>query len=245
MTSTPIAVGTVAAIHRYPVKSMGGEALPRANLRWPGIDGDRQYAFYRAANRSRFPWLTGREVAALVAARARYLEPDNPRKSPVRLAFDGREWDIHEPELRELLSREAGEEVRLLQVGRGTFDSMPVSVLSTATMREVEARCGQALDLRRFRANVIVAPADDRTRETAWHGGTLIFGDGTNPPKLRLTAPIDRCSMITLDPDTAARTPAIQRHVVESFDNHIGVYATTGAIGTIAVGDTVRWVEIE
>jgi uncharacterized protein YcbX len=61
-----IEIGTIAAINRFPVKSMQGEVLECASLRWTGIDGDRQYAFYRAANRSRFPWLTARVVAGMV-----------------------------------------------------------------------------------------------------------------------------------------------------------------------------------
>src|SRR5436853_7371656 len=124
-------IGTVKAIYRYPVKSMGGESLRSAALRWPGIDGDRQYAFYRAANMSRFPWLTGREVPEMVTYSARYVEADNPRHSAVQVAARGHEFLLGDPELRKLLSGAAGEEVRLLQVGRGTFDSMPVSVLST------------------------------------------------------------------------------------------------------------------
>ena len=36
-------IGRVTAIYRYPVKSMGGESLRSATLRWQGIDGDRQY----------------------------------------------------------------------------------------------------------------------------------------------------------------------------------------------------------
>lgn len=235
-------IGTVRAIHRYPVKSLGGETLATATLRWPGLDGDRQYAFYRAANRSRFPWLTGREVAELVTWAARYVEPENPRKSPVRIRAGDSEHDIGDPVLRERLSRAAGEEVRLLQVGRGTFDSMPVSVLSTATLAQVAARHARPVDLRRFRANIVIEPAGGAdVRETAWLGGTLIFGDGASAPRLRLTAPIDRCSMITLDPDGAARDPALLRRVVGDFHNRIGVYATIAAIGTIAVGDRVRW----
>src|SRR5262245_7938531 len=40
---TGVRVGTVAAITRYPVKSMQGEALPSATLGPLGIDGDRQW----------------------------------------------------------------------------------------------------------------------------------------------------------------------------------------------------------
>jgi uncharacterized protein YcbX len=61
-----VELGTVAAINRYPVKSMAGESLDTASLRWSGIDGDRQYAFVRAGESRRFPWMTGREYAAMV-----------------------------------------------------------------------------------------------------------------------------------------------------------------------------------
>jgi uncharacterized protein YcbX len=40
-------VGIVAALARYPVKSMAGEPLAQAELRWNGVHGDRQYSFYR------------------------------------------------------------------------------------------------------------------------------------------------------------------------------------------------------
>ena len=35
-------VGRVEALYRYPVKSMGGEALDAADLGWHGVDGDRR-----------------------------------------------------------------------------------------------------------------------------------------------------------------------------------------------------------
>src|SRR5260370_28128844 len=103
-------LGTVKAIYRYPVKSMGGESLMSAHLRWPGIDGDRQYAFYRAENTSRFPWLTGRELPDLVTSSARYLEPDNPRHSAVRVRLGATEDEVADPPLRERLSQPAAEE---------------------------------------------------------------------------------------------------------------------------------------
>lgn len=90
-------LGTVKAIYRYPVKSIGGETLASVTLRWSGIDGDRQYAFYRAANRSRFPWLTGREVADLLTYSASYLEPENPRHSAVRVSTPEGDYDVGDP----------------------------------------------------------------------------------------------------------------------------------------------------
>ena len=40
-------VGIVKALYRYPVKSMGGEALDEAQLGWHGVDGDRRLALRR------------------------------------------------------------------------------------------------------------------------------------------------------------------------------------------------------
>lgn len=234
-------IGTVKAIYRYPVKSMRGESLGAANLRWTGIDGDRQYAFFRAANGSRFPWLTGREVSELVTYSARYTEPDNPRHSAVRVTAGDVEYAVGDPALCQRLSRAAGEEIRLIQVGRGTFDSMPVSVLSTATSALIDACLERPIDVRRFRANLLIeTPQGEAARETNWVGGTLVFGGGPSPAKLRLNAPIDRCVMITIDPDAGTRDPAILRRVVHDFNNEVGVRCATEATGAIAVGDRVR-----
>jgi uncharacterized protein YcbX len=237
-----IDIGRVRTINRYPVKSMAGETLAAAALRWTGIDGDRQYAFYRADNTSRFPWLTGRDVAALVIHAARYLDPANPRHSAVRVsAPDGGECDVGDPRLRAALGEAAGEAVRLLQVGRGAFDSMPVSVITTATAAHLAQRSAKAGDLRRYRPNIVldVAPGLDAD-ETDWIGGALVFGEGAAPPRLRINSRIERCAMITLDPDTAAKDAAVMRRVVEDFDNLVGAYCAVEALGIIAVGDRVR-----
>jgi hypothetical protein len=234
-------VGTVQAIYRYPVKSFGVESLSKATLRWSGIDGDRQYAFMREANRSRFPWLTGRELSPLVTYTARFSDPENPRKSPVRVHLGADEYDLGDEALRARLSDAAGEAVRLIQIGRGIFDTMPVSVLAAPTLTQVAERCGQPIDVRRFRPNIVIATPDgQRARETDWLGGTLVFGDAPDAPKLRLNDPIARCSMVTIHPDTATRDPIILRHIAEGFDNKISVGCNPDTLGTIAVGHTVR-----
>jgi uncharacterized protein len=231
-------IGTVAALWRYPVKSMQGEALQSVELRWTGLNGDRQYAFYRAADKSRFPWLTGRTVPELVRYVARYDNPTDPRKSPLRVTTpDGATFEAHDEALHKRLSDAAGEAVHLLQVGRGTFDSGPVSVIATATEATLDAAFGAPLGTRRFRPNIVIK--SDRP-ETEWLGATLVFGDGPNAARLRLNRPIERCSFITIDPDTAAKDPRVLRMVAQDFDNQVGAYGATEADGMIQVGDRVR-----
>jgi uncharacterized protein YcbX len=232
-------IGRVTAIYRYPVKSMGGKSLRSATLRWQGIDGDRQYGFFRAADTSRFPWLTGRDVSPLVTYSARYIEPGNPRHSRVAVTIADEEYEVGDARLRQYLSNAAGEEIRLIQIGRGIFDAMPVSIISTTTLPLIEAQSGRAIDVRRFRANIVIEPTGSEDRETAWIGAVLAFGDSANAAKLTANVAIDRCAMITIDPDTATRDPAILRRVVQDFNNEVGVRCATEVPGTITVGDAV------
>lgn len=152
-------------------------------------------------------------------------------------APDGEDYNIAAPTLAARLAAAAGEEVRLLQVGRGAFDSMPVSLVTTATGSRVGERFGRALDLRRFRANIVIAA--DGGGEAAWVGGSLRFGAREQTPRLRVNHRTERCVIPAIDPDSAAREPAIVRMLVDAFDNKIGAYCAVDAIGTIAVGDRV------
>jgi hypothetical protein len=236
-------IGTVAALARYPVKSMSGEPMAEAELRWTGIHGDRQYSFYRLGDRGRFPWLSARDLPGLVLYRSAYAAPKDPRHSPVHVtAPHGEQHAVETPELARHLSEEAGAELGLLQFGRGTFDAMPVSVVSTATHAALDAAHGAALDPRRFRSNIVIESAH---RETAWCGGRLAFGEQQDAAQLLVNDPVPRCALITIDPDTAARDPAVLRTVVREFANAVAVYCAAAKPGMIRVGDTVRWLPLD
>src|SRR4051794_8659404 len=72
-------VGRVAALWRYPVKSMAPEAIERVEVGWHGIAGDRRWAFVRAdQERNGFPWLTIRESPALARYQPRLVDPERP-----------------------------------------------------------------------------------------------------------------------------------------------------------------------
>jgi len=55
-------IGTVESLWRYPVKSMRGEKLQEAFVGFPGVYGDRLYAFRNSMAPKGFPYLTGREL---------------------------------------------------------------------------------------------------------------------------------------------------------------------------------------
>jgi uncharacterized protein len=230
-------IGHVTALARFPVKSMAGEPLDVAEIDWQGVEGDRQYAFHQTANPTRFPWFTGRDHSEMVLHRARFADPANPRGAPVDvMAPDGWRGPINDPALAERLTQASGKPVALIQLGIGAYDAMPVSIASTAGHALVEAAHGGVLDPRRFRINITIA---SDAPESEWCGARLAFGaeDGA---ELLVAAPIARCAMITIDPDTGERDPSVLRTVAQRFDNHYGVYASTARKGLVRRGDPVR-----
>ena len=232
-------IGVIRRIQRFPVKSMGGDALDTVELRWNGLAGDRQYAFVKTNDRGRFPYLTGRDLPDLLLYRARYLNPEDPKTSALTVASPkGGEYEIDDPALCLELSEAAGEPVHLMQLGRGHFDSAVISLVSTTTAGRLAQAHGSDIDLQRFRINLLVEPADAETWERDWLGKRVAIGN--QGVRLRADRPIDRCVMITLDPKTARRAPAIMKTVARQFGNQIGIYGTVEQPGPIGLGDGIR-----
>lgn len=233
-------IGVIRRIQRFPVKSMGSDILDTAELRWNGLAGDRQYAFVKTNDRGRFPYLTGRDLPDLLLYRARYLKPEDPKTSTLVVhSPKGGEYDIDDPALCRELSEAAGEPVHLMQLGRGHFDSAVISLVSTTTTGRLAQAHGGDIDLQRFRINLLIEPADAESWERDWLDKRVAIGN--REVRLRTDRPIERCVMITLDPQTAQRTPAIMKTVARQFANQIGIYGTVEQPGTIGLGDGIRF----
>lgn len=231
-------VGHVAALARYPVKSMAGESLNIAELDWQGIEGDRQYAFVRRANGTRFPWLTAREVPAMVLHKAAFADPARPKTATVTVETpDGAVLPLHDPLLHARLESAAGEPVALIQVARGIYDSMPVSIVTTASHGAVEAAHGARLDPRRFRSNILI---ESDLAVGDWQGLRLGFGNDTDGAVVQMADAIARCVLTTIDPDSGAKDPRVLCTIARHFGNAYGVYAAPARPGLVRIGDPVR-----
>ncbi|MHB8574133.1 MAG: MOSC domain-containing protein [Dehalococcoidia bacterium] len=233
-------VGTVARLFRYPVKSMRGEEVSSTPVTLQGVPGDRRFAFVQAESRSIFPWLTARQVNAMLRYRPFYPEGfDGAGREPALRVQSpaGMQYDVRAAELRQELEQQLGKPLFLLSDHRGNYDVGQVSVFSLATVAAISAASGMQLDPRRFRANLYVEPAEGALPERDWVGKTLAIG-----PNLRLavTELDDRCMMITLDPDGAASEPAVLKTVATVFGNKAGVYASVVQPGTVNVGDAIE-----
>jgi uncharacterized protein len=232
-------VGTVARLFRYPVKSMRGEEISATQTDFHGVLGDRRWAFVQAGDTSYFPWLTARETAQMLLYRPRYAaEPETRAREPALSveAPDGRIFAVDDPELRAELERLAETPLFLLHSFRAVPDIAPFSLFNLALAEEIGAQAGSRPDPRRFRANIYMQPTAEPISDAALVGRTLAIG-----PQLRLAvlALDQRCKMITLDPDTAERSPALLHTVVKEFANCAGVHCAVLQPGPLAVGDAI------
>lgn len=125
---------------------------------------------------------------------------------------------------------------RVIRQNRGIFDTFPLSLITTQTVAKLGEIVGEALDPLRFRPNLLVeASSDEPFAEDDWVGSLIRIGSA----RMRIDERDGRCVVITIDPVTHARTPAILRAVVDQREGCLGVYGSAVEPGHIAVDDLV------
>ena len=230
-----VPVGRVTGLWRYPVKSMSAEPLSEARVDWNGFEGDRRWAFVRNDKvPSGFPWLTLRECPGMNGYVPSFVNPNQPDTSPTVVRTpNGDVFDVTNPELGRMLDADGAQVIRQ---ARGIFDTFPLSLITSQTVDQLGARVGKMLDVQRFRPNILVEAADDLPfPEDEWVGRVVRFGG----VRMRIDKRDGRCVVITIDPLTAERTPAILRTVADERQGCLGVYGTTVQPGVAAIGDPV------
>ena len=223
-------VGRVLALWRYPVKSMAAEALDEVEVEWHGLAGDRRWAFVRGGlERSGFPWMTIREDAAMLRHVPRFVDPSRPdaSKTVVRTP-GGEELDVVDPALAASL----GEGVRVIKQNRGVFDAMPLSLITTRSIAELEELVGRELHPQRFRPNLLV---ESDEREDAWVGRVLRIGE----LEMRVDQRDERCVIVNVDPGSGERDPSVLKTLGRERSTCIGVYGSIVTQGRVSVGDPV------
>ena len=230
-------VGHVAGLWRYPVKSMAAEQLDGTEVSWNGLAGDRRWAFIRDGQvRSGFPWLTIRERPEMARYRPRFAQPDRPNAALVLVETPSAgEFDVADP----ALAAELGPCVRVIKQDRGIFDTMPLSLLTTQALAVLSRLAGLGLAARRFRPNLLVAASGGglpEFPEDAWVGRVLRIGG----LRMRVDKRDQRCLIVTVDPVTLRRDPAILRAIARERDAQLGVYGSTVEPGKVTAGDPVE-----
>jgi uncharacterized protein YcbX len=237
----PAAAGTVVSLHRWPVKSMAGEAVDALRIDSRGAGGDRAQALFDTFGRERRR-LTVRQLPRMLSWAAAYpqapgadLDPDAP-PLPVLTAPDGRAYDWDDPDLPEALRDDLGREVTL-ERDLALMPDLPDSLLVTveASRTGLEAELGRRIDLRRFRPNLHLRLDAPAFAEEQWVGRRVRVGDA----ELELLHPCERCVIPTRDPDTREKWPELLRHLARAHDTLFGINARAVRPATVRVGDAV------
>ena len=111
-----MSLGQVAALFRYPVKSLGGERVEQIDIGPRGPRGDRLWA---VRDLERDVTATARRIPALLGATARYVAPPasdaGPGNAPeVEISFpDGSVCSSSDPDVHKKLSELVDRDVRL------------------------------------------------------------------------------------------------------------------------------------
>ena len=229
-------IGRIAGVHRYPVKSLGGEALAEAAFDGRGLVADRLWSvrdpdgkFGSGKSTRRF-----RRMDGLLA-----LTAEHDGDGPVVTFPDGRRLGPGS-ELDGAISRHVGRPVALgREGGVSHFDDGPVHLVTTSAVRALEEAHGAPVDARRFRANLLL---DDGTSngyaEDGWLGCRLAVGEAL----LEVVQPMPRCVMVDMAP--AGREPGSEaggllRTITARRGGAFGVLLDVVRPGRVRLGDEV------
>ena len=256
------AIGTVESLWRYPVKSMRGEELDEVFAGFSGVYGDRLFAFSSSASRKGFPFLTAREQSEMLRYRPRFRQPDKAARpinqseaeklppgvtplyaDPGDLMLDvetpaGDTLAIDDSALIDALRQGIDERHRLtlLRSERALTDCRPLSIFGVQSAQKLGEETGITVDKRRFRANIYLDLAegfaeDKFVRRAIRIGPKVIVSILERDP---------RCMMITLDPDTGEKEPALLKKVAQAHSGMAGVYGAVLVEGMMRKGDSIE-----
>ncbi|WP_439814035.1 MOSC domain-containing protein [Zavarzinia sp. CC-PAN008] len=256
-------LGSVAAIWRFPVKSMAGEQMDSAFVSFSGLLGDRLYAIQHSAAMPGFPYLTARRRPDMLhwqpvfRTPERALAPENlkaaetlgPGLTPLYpgaealaldvAAPDGTRMAIDDPAVLALLGDDmkAGETLALVRSDRALTDCAPVSIISSQTIDQLGRELGRPMDARRFRMNFTIALDEgEGYGEDALIGRTIRIGARV---RIAVQGRDARCKMITYDPETLESDPQVLAVVSDNHESCAGLYCAVLAEGMVQAGDAV------
>jgi uncharacterized protein len=250
----------VAAIHRYPVKSLAGESFDSVELApGRGIRNDRRYAFVpfeAGAPRPEPGWRPKTRCIALVrhAAPVRLAARYDDAAATLVLAKAGREIARGVAEqaagraaLEAAAAAELSHEVgglALVPAGEGKMltdvDAPLVSLVNLASVRAlgdaVGDAAGAALDPLRFRANFYFE-GGEAWAERDWAGKPMSLGD----VRIEIVDVTERCAAIDVNPATATRDIRLLNGLVDRLGHvEMGVYAKVIAGGAVKRGTPLK-----
>lgn len=230
--STDPPLGRVLSLHRYPVKSLVGENLDRADVDQRGVCGDRLWSvrdldgkFGSGKSTRRF-----RKMDGLLHLAAHY-----DGDVPVVTLPDGRNLRGDDEAVHGALSEYVGRPVTLgREDGVSHFDEGPIHLVTTSTLRRLAREHGGRVEPRRLRPNLVLATDDAGFVEEEWTGRRIRLGDEL---VLAIREPMPRCVMLDLPQRGLPAENGLLQTVAAVNDVNAGVVADVLTPGHVAVGD--------
>ena len=233
------ALGIVARLWRYPVKSMLGEPCEYLDVNARGVEGDRLFAIRDANGKFGSGKSTRRfrQIDGLFRFQAVY-----DGNVPVIRFPDGRRMRGDRPDMHAMLSHTLGQPVTLArEAGISHLDAGPVHLLTTAALTWLRAAVpAVAADERRFRPNLLIDVPGDTQIERCWLGKMLSVGEEV---RLRVSGATERCGMVALAQADLPDDVRILKCMAQEAALHFGVYAEVLVPGRITRGDSVTVVD--
>jgi uncharacterized protein YcbX len=225
--------GRVAALHRYPVKSLAGEPVDALDCDHRGFAGDRLWSVRTQADKIGSGKNTRRfaAVEGLLHIRARLAGGRVELELP-----DGRRCFVDDPAAATWVSEHAGQPVTLAAESTVShFDDGPTSLLGLASVAALGAEAGVEIDPSRFRANILLE-GTSALSEDKLIGQLLTIGTAVLEVTMRST----RCVMIDM---STADLPAQHGNLLavgRMNEACLGVIARVVVPGRVSVGDAVQ-----
>lgn len=114
-------------------------------------------------------------------------------------------------------------------------EAVHISLVSKATINHLSELAGKTVDVRRFRPNVVVDGVL-AWGEFEWVGQEMQLGTA----RISITARINRCLNIDVNPETGERDIALVSLLQKHFQHtQTGVLAQVIASGNVAIGDSL------
>ena len=207
----------VKEIWRYPVKSMAGERLDRAEVTPLGIGGDRQVLVVNPQGRL----ITARSHPALLGHKATLAENGVAQ-------VDGRLWT--DPRVLADVRKIAGPGAELIHDETADrFDVLPLLVATDGAI----AAFGR--DGRRLRPNLVIGGVEG-LGERQWPGRKLRIGEVI----IDIDSLRGRCVMTTYDPDTLAQDSTVLKDIVKRFAGKLALNCAVEQGGMIELNQKVE-----
>lgn len=240
-------VGKITELWRYPVSSVTGELLERAEVSADGLAGDRRFALVEVSSGIVAHPERDRQWQKCVFVKSRTTSAGT-----VEVKAPDHDWrGVNDPHLALELTDFFGFDVALrpyeraragtsdVEVAKDRYQVSPLHLLTSASIDHLKSihPAGDP-DRRRFRPNIVVETSNDITgfAELDWIDMSVRLGEveGT------VIAPTKRCGFTIIEQDGLPSDPEILRNIMRFGGRNMGVYCAPAKGGVLKVGDLVN-----